>query len=834
MNGSSKSKAFFLTATTVSMWAVGLLLLILLSVPLQIKTVEATRQGRPVNVRQQKQDQESQDQRSPPNFVIVLADDLDWTLGGANASTLSKTRRLVGGESNNNNTGSSGRGGGKTFPNWFVQTPVCCASRAELLTGRVYHNLRVPSMSFKTSYNKGCMHIDVEDDPDHFFWDRFYFSNFFAAGSDRSNVTDFRNNTNTNNYLGGLNYKVGIFGKHLNTHNPTKFLPNGVDEMLINGGGEYLNPTFTHGRRRKINITNDEEEEDYEIKQVKFDNCKETTGMACYSTSVIGNASLAWIRRQVLLGDDYDDDETKSETDQETTTKNKTHPKTHPKHPPFFALISVKAPHIQDGEGFPMAVPAPWYENTRIPEQRAPRTPNYNSTTPSSTGHNNNSNDYHHWLVRNQPPLSDLEAAMVDDLYVSRLKTLLSIDDLVEDLVEELETLGVLDNTYIVFTSDNGYRLGQFRMPQCKLHPYENDVRVPMMIRGPGIGTTVAPPTTTATTKNHQRHHHNNNNNNDNNNIDNDNRHEDSSSSSRQTKRTPTIGHPAAAIFSHVHLMPTLLGLATGMHDSQDILPETMDGTNLARLLLDVNAGSGDKDVDETSYGAKTSAPTFPSKSSLTPTSKSKSTSTSTSLLIEYTSLGNVVRYQHLIDTYNHSFVALRIMPGDPMTTPDNKRAPLSFANKTLSERTAGSTGTSTTTIIENISNLKYIEFRDSLVDWTNTKTPPIERELYDLDQDPYELDNLLGGAILAIAIAPNTLVSQSSFTITTTRIAPSLLRGLEAKTKRLIRCTGDDCRREHSTGLDFDDFDVAPEKETASSSSSSSSSSPLSYSSVK
>jgi N-acetylglucosamine-6-sulfatase len=44
-----------------------------------------------------------------------------------------------------------------------------------------------------------------------------------------------------------------------------------------------------------------------------------------------------------------------------------------------------------------------------------------------------------------------------------------------------------LENTYILFTSDNSYQLGQFRMPCCKLNPYKDDICVPMMIQGPGI-----------------------------------------------------------------------------------------------------------------------------------------------------------------------------------------------------------------------------------------------------------------------------------------------------------------------------------------------------------
>lgn len=45
----------------------------------------------------------------------------------------------------------------------------------------------------------------------------------------------------------------------------------------------------------------------------------------------------------------------------------------------------------------------------------------------------------------------------------------------------------MLNNTYVIFTSDNGYHLGTHRRPSGKLSAYEEDIRVPFGIRGPGI-----------------------------------------------------------------------------------------------------------------------------------------------------------------------------------------------------------------------------------------------------------------------------------------------------------------------------------------------------------
>lgn len=59
---------------------------------------------------------------------------------------------------------------------------------------------------------------------------------------------------------------------------------------------------------------------------------------------------------------------------------------------------------------------------------------------------------------------------------------------LLQPPVTELKALGQLDNTYVVFSSDNGYHLGSFGLSEGKALPIEEDIRVPFYIRGPGLG----------------------------------------------------------------------------------------------------------------------------------------------------------------------------------------------------------------------------------------------------------------------------------------------------------------------------------------------------------
>lgn len=86
-----------------------------------------------------------------------------------------------------------------------------------------------------------------------------------------------------------------------------------------------------------------------------------------------------------------------------------------------------------------------------------------------------------------------------DNWYRNRILALQSVDDLVGDVFKRLERdPDILDNTYIIYTSDNGYHIGQHRLAPGKTCGIEEDINVPFIIRGPGIdkGRTVSIPTT--------------------------------------------------------------------------------------------------------------------------------------------------------------------------------------------------------------------------------------------------------------------------------------------------------------------------------------------------
>lgn len=136
---------------------------------------------------------------------------------------------------------------------------------------------------------------------------------------------------------------------------------------------------------------------------------------------------------------------------------------------PFFAYISTFAPHSP-------ATPAPRHEST-YPGATAPRTASWNEPDVS---------DKPAW-VQAQPLLTSDQIADIDRLYRRRLQSLLAVDELVGQIVATLQAKGQLANTYIVFTADNGYHQGQHRLDSGKMTAFEEDLLVPLVVRGPGV-----------------------------------------------------------------------------------------------------------------------------------------------------------------------------------------------------------------------------------------------------------------------------------------------------------------------------------------------------------
>jgi arylsulfatase A-like enzyme len=108
---------------------------------------------------------------------------------------------------------------------------------------------------------------------------------------------------------------------------------------------------------------------------------------------------------------------------------------------------------------------------------KLPKTPSFNEKDVS---------DKPDW-IRDNPRLGTDQVAYMEELRRKRLRSMLAVDDMIGDLFEALREAGELDNTYIFFTSDNGFHLGQHRLGAGKWTAYEEDIRVPLIVRGPGV-----------------------------------------------------------------------------------------------------------------------------------------------------------------------------------------------------------------------------------------------------------------------------------------------------------------------------------------------------------
>ena len=375
------------------------------------------------------------------------------------------------------------------------------------------------------------------------------------------NVTDYVYQERTIGvHMRNLGYTTGMFGKFLNPSGMTPYCKG--DHLELLPGFDTFLAMCNDNQYFKNEFTRDGKI------------FKTGSDPKDYLTSVIGNATLEFVNTSLSNGK------------------------------PFFAYVAPHAPHVP-------ATPAPWYADF-FKDRKAPRTENYNYSALD-----------HHYVIRQQQPLSSKEGEEVDQLFRNRWRTLLSVDDIMVSLVDTIEKLGELDNTYFVWTSDHGFQLGQFRLPSCKLQPYEHDIRVPFYIRGPGI------------------------------------------------PRDSSFGFVAGM----VDVAPTIVTIAGGSSEAC----ETMDGKSFSHLLTA---------SDETSR-------------------KQKQAAWKDKIMLEYWSLGDVIRYDHYIDMPNSTYIGARLL--------------------------------------NDTHNFLYAEFYDGvnidLFDW------PLERELFDITADPYQMSNLIGTA---------------------------------------------------------------------------------------
>jgi len=279
--------------------------------------------------------------------------------------------------------------------NWYIHTPICSPSRSELLTGRYFHNIkRVGGKGYCAGMHVNYTHV-VE-------------SHFAKILKEKAG------------------YTTGMFGKYVNEMESVT--SDGWDAWLANGGGDYNGPRF----------------ETKNIDGLPDGNVKFSSDPSNYSTAVIGNTSIAWIKKVAKQGK------------------------------PFFAYIAPKAAH----EPFN---PAVWYRDSWDPSWPAhePRPENWNCSAESRKDHHGN--------IATEPMITAEAAKIITGVFKNRWRTLMSVDDVIGDVIATVEELGLGDSTYFFYSSDHGFQLGQFNIPMDKRHVYEWDTKIHLLARGPGI-----------------------------------------------------------------------------------------------------------------------------------------------------------------------------------------------------------------------------------------------------------------------------------------------------------------------------------------------------------
>lgn len=217
-------------------------------------------------------------------------------------------------------------------------------------------------------------------------------------------------------------YRTGGFGKVINGQKKQFCVPD--DQLLVTGfdwlsvpcdEGDYFSPVMFN----------------------KVDNGShwiETLGephevtASWYQTAQIGNRSLAFIRDSVAMAK------------------------------PFLAYLGPHAPHY--------SADAPPWAQTLFSDMGAPRTPAYNTSVGQAD------KALH---VAQNPPINEEMATMIDKHFRDRWRSIVGVDDMIRLIWQELETLGVLSNTYIFYSSEYAPRcrvsLGSRRPEQSRLAP---------------------------------------------------------------------------------------------------------------------------------------------------------------------------------------------------------------------------------------------------------------------------------------------------------------------------------------------------------------------------
>jgi arylsulfatase A-like enzyme len=364
-----------------------------------------------------------------PNVLLVMTDDM----AASDIKAMPRVRELLSKQ-------------GTSFSDAITTFPLCCPSRASLLTGQHAHNHGV-SGNFAPEGYYGLTHRD----------------NTLPVWLQKSG------------------YHTALVGKYLNGYGARdpKEIPPGYSEWhgsLDLSAYDYFN--FTINENGQLHTWGDPAyansllELARAIERQEIDVLGDFVGLL-QRLFTAGNFGTAEAKN-------YTVDVTAKITDdilrRQASAKN-----------PFFVWWAPAAPHREDvnsqrGAQWADPRPAPRHAGA-MSRWRLPRAPSFDEADMADKPK----------LLRAQPRLDAAAVQRLQRNHAGRMASLQAVDEGVAKLVATLKSTGQLDNTVIVFTSDNGWIEGQHRIPGDKFVPYEASIHVPLVVRGPGFakGRTV-------------------------------------------------------------------------------------------------------------------------------------------------------------------------------------------------------------------------------------------------------------------------------------------------------------------------------------------------------
>ena len=135
---------------------------------------------------------------------------------------------------------------------------------------------------------------------------------------------------------------------------------------------------------------------------------------------------------------------------------------------PFMLEVATFAPHAP-------YTPAPRYANTAS-LATYPQTGSYDKLPKNPPS----------WL-KGQPALNAARTQRIAKAYRRRVESVGAVDDMIGHLEDQLRASGAARNTYFVFSSDNGYHMGEYQLMPGKQTAFDTDIHVPLIVSGPGV-----------------------------------------------------------------------------------------------------------------------------------------------------------------------------------------------------------------------------------------------------------------------------------------------------------------------------------------------------------